>query len=291
MPVRQNIRSVWLGSCLLLALAPALAWSQGEKKPEAAKPEAAKPEEKKPELPAREAYRQGLEKLVRGQGGSVQGVYTLAMAAAKEQLEAVIAWDEALAAGKIPKKRFERRLPGFHVGTQDALMVIPDSRFFLELARQRGNDVDRRFFGLLDETFRGGMSRTYVDPITDAHACYHLGSREFISLYRGWTQFKPSAPAAYRATVEEEIQGLEQAMLTAICVCGTPEVVDAGFEAFLRTFPKSPIAPQVRERLAKLHTKSSDLLFRCGKELDVGQPLPYGVPTPPPFPTAPDSPK
>jgi hypothetical protein len=277
---------VWLGSCLWLALAPALAWSQGEKKPEAAAPP-----EKKPELPARLAYLQGLEKLVKGQGGSVQAVYTLAQAAAKEQLAEVIAWDEALAAGKIPKKRFERVLPGFHVGTQDALMVVPDSRFFLELAQQRGTEVDRRFFGLLHETFRGSTFRTYVDPITDVHACYHLGSREFISLYRGWTQFKPSAPAAYRETVDQEIQGLEQSLLTAICVCGTPEVVDAGFEAFLKTFPKSSIVPQVRERLQKLHTKSSDMLFRCGKELNVGQPLPHGVPTPPPFPAAPDAPK
>lgn len=285
-PMQQNQRNLWRRRCLLLALMPTLAWSQG-----APPPEAAPTQDKKPELPARVAYLQGLQKLVNGQGGSVQSVYALAMAAAKEQLEAVIAWDGALANGKIPKKRFERQLLGFHVGTQDALMVIPDSRFFVELARQRGNEVDRRFFALLDETFRGGMARTYVDPITDAHACYHLGSREFISLYRGWTQFKPSAPAAYKETVNEELQGLEQAMLAATCVCGTPEVVDAGFEAFLKAFPKSPIAPQVRERLQKLHTKSSDMLFRCGKELDVGQPLPYGVPTPPPFPTEPDAPK
>jgi hypothetical protein len=291
----------------VLALVPALAWSQGAPSPAAAPAQDKKPEatpaaaptpapaqppaqDKKPELPAREAYFKGMQKLLNGQGGSVQGVYTLALAAAKEQLEAIIEWDGALASGRIPQKRFQWQLPGFHMGTQDALMVIPDSRFFLELARQRGNEVDRRFFGLLDETFRGGMARIYVDPVTDVHACYHLGSREFISLYRGWTQFKPSAPAAYKATVDEEIQGMEQAMLTATCLCGTPEVVDAGFEAFLKTFPKSPIVPQVRERLQKLHTKTSDMLFRCGNELDVGQPLPYGVPTPRPSPSAPDTP-
>lgn len=298
-PVQRNQKHLWRQGSLLLALIPALAWSQGEGKSEAAptptqqpKPEApAAPDKKPPELPAREAYLKGLQKLVNGQGGSVQAVYTLALAASKEQLEALVAWDEALAAGKIPKKRFEYRLPGFHVGTTDALMVIPDSRFFVELARQRGSEVDRRFFALLDETFRGGMARIYVDPITDVHACYQLGSREFISLYRGWTQFKPSAPAAYKGTVSEELQGMEQAMLTATCVCGTPEVVDAGFEAFLKTFPKSPIAPQVRERLQTLHAKSSDMLFRCGKELDVGQPLPYGVPTPAPYPTEPDAPQ
>lgn len=304
MAMQQTRRSVWRSSCLALALVPALGWSQkappppaaptSEKKPEAAPaPATAQPPApaKPPELPAREAYFQGMQKLLNGQGGSVQSVYTLALAAAKEQLEAVIDWDAALVSGRIPKKRFQWQLPGFHVGTQDALMVIPDSRFFMELARQRGTEVDRRFFALLDETFRGGMARIYVDPVTDAHACYHLGNREFISLYRGWTQFKPSAPAAYKGTVNEELQIMEQAMLTATCLCGTPEVVDAGLEAFVKTFPKSPITPQVRERLQKLHTKSSDMLFRCGKELDVGEPLPYGVPTPRPYPTDPDTPR
>jgi hypothetical protein len=267
-------------------MAPALGWGQAEKKPEAATPEEKK--EQKPERPARAAYRQGYEKLVNGQGGSMQGLFTLARAAAEEQLQSLIEWDKALAAGKIPKKRFERRLPGFHVGTAEALFIVPDSRFFLELAKRYGNDVDRRFFDLLHQTFHGSATRTYVEPITNVHACYHPGSREFIALYRGWTQFKPSAPAAYQPTVNEEIQALEQTLLTINCVCGTPEIVDAGFEAFLRTFPKSPIAPQVRQRLEKLHTKTSDLLFRCGKELDVGQPLPYGVPTPPPSPAVPE---
>jgi hypothetical protein len=285
-PVRRNIQSVWIWSCLLLAITPALARSQAEKKPEASKPG-----ERKPEYPAREAYLQALEKLAKGQGGSMQSLFTLALTAAQEQLQSVLEWDKALAAGKIPKKRFDRRLPGFHVGTVDALFVVPDSRFFLELARRRGNEVDRRFFDLLNQTFNGGRSRTYMDPITDVHACYHLGSREFIALYRGWTQFKSGAPAAYQATVNEELQGLEQALLTATCVCGTPEIVDAGFEGFLKTFPKSPIAPQVRQRLEKLHAKTGGFLFRCGKELNVGQPLPHGVPTPPPFPAAPEPPK
>ncbi len=268
MLVRQNILGMWIWICCLLVLVPTWSWGQ----------------ESKPELPAREAYLQGLKKLVDRQGGSLQSVFVLARAAAQEQLQAVLEWDAALAAGKIPKKRFERHLPGFHVGTANALFVIPNSAWFLQLARERGNEVDRRFFELLFETFHGGVSRTYVNALTDTTACYQLGSREFISIYRGWSRFKPSAPAAYLETVNEELQILEQALLQATCACGTREIVDAGFEAFLKTFPKSPVASQVRERLDKIHANTSGIIFQCGQELDLGQPLPYGV-QPPPSPS------
>ena|GEM_PF-1116699 len=287
MRVRQNIPVAWIWLCGLLVLAPTRAPGQDQKKPEATRSPAPAPE-----LPAREAYLQALEKFTQRQGGSLQSLFVLARAAAQEQLQAVLAWDSALAAGKIPKKRFERQLPGFHVGTANALFVIPNSRFFLELARQRGNDVDRRFFTMLDETFHGSASRTYINPFTDTSACYHLGSREFIALYRGWSQLKAGGvPAAYVDTVNEELQTLEQSLLVATCACGTREIVDAGFEAFLRTFPKAPIAPQVRARLEKLHANTSGILFQCGQELNLGQPLPHGVPTPAPSLAEPDAPK
>jgi hypothetical protein len=273
-PVRRNIPPMWLWSCWLLLLTPA--WVRGQ--------------EAKPELPAREAYLQGLQQLVKRQAGSLQSLFVLARAAAREQLQAVIDWDAALAAGKIPKKRFERILPGFHVGTADALFVVPNSTFFLELAKQHGNEVDRRFFELLDETFHGGATRAYINPLSETTACYQLGSREFISLYRGWSRFKPRAPAAYLETVNEELQVLEQTLLQATCACGTREIVDAGFEDFLKAFPKSPIAPQVRERLEKIHANTSGILFRCGNELDLGQPLPYGVPMPASPPASPAPP-
>jgi len=283
--VGQNRPGLWIWSCLLVALTPALAGSQAEEKPQEKKPG-----QQKVELPAREAYLEGLEKFSKGKGGSMQGIFALARAAAREQLDAVLEWDAAIAAGKIPKKRFVRTLPGFYVGTSKALYVIVDSRFFLDLSTQRGDAVDRRFFELLHETFNGATSRIYVDTITDVTACYHMGSREFITLYRGWTQFKASHPRAYGETVNEELQALEHTLLTATCACSARQIVDAGFEAFLRTFPKSPIAPQARQRLERIHTNTSDLVFRCGQELDLGQPLPYGV-LPPRPPAAPVPPK
>ncbi|HVG63237.1 MAG TPA: hypothetical protein VNA24_32030 [Hyalangium sp.] len=265
MAAGQNMRGLWMWGCLVLALTPSLAWSQAE-------------------LPAREAYLEGLRKYWNGPGGSMQGVFALARAAAREQLDAVIEWDKTLAAGKIPKKRFERRLPGFRVGTAKALYVIVDSRFFLELAQKRGDALDRKLFELLHETYNGSASRLYVDRITDVTACYHMGSREFIKLYRGWTQFKANHPRAYVETVNEELQAMEHTMLSATCACSSREVVDAGFEAFLKVFPKSPIGPQVRQRLERIHANTSGITFRCGQELNLGDPIPYGMEPPKPSP-------
>ncbi len=270
MAMRYPPRRLWMLGWLLLALAPPQARSQ----------EPAPPQEKPPEMPAREAYQKALEKFARGQGGSMENVFALARSAAREQLQAVIEWDEAFARGMLPKKRFHRTLPGFHVGLAEALYVIADSGFFVDLARQRGTAVDKRFFEMLDQTYLGTTSRAYVDPITDVTGCYHLGSREFLALYRGWTRFQASYPKAYPEVVKEEVEALEQTLLTATCACSSREVVDAGLEDFLKAFPKSPIAAKVRERLEKIHTKTSGITFRCGQELPVADPLPQSVQPP-----------
>jgi hypothetical protein len=228
-------------------------------------------------MPARLAYQQGLEKFMSGKGGTLEGVWALAQAAAREQLQATLEWDEAFASGKIPKKRFERELPGFHVGTGEAIFVIANSLPFLQLARERGTAADRRFFELLHQTFQGTSTRVYVDQIDDVTGCYQLGSREMLSLYRGWTQFQARYPNAYKEAAKDELTQLEQTYTSATCACSSHEVVDAGLEAFLKEFPKARIAPQVRARVEKIHKKDSDIVFRCGQDLMLPQPVPPGV--------------
>jgi hypothetical protein len=279
---------------LLLALSSPPAWAQQPPAPAPAEqppaPAAGKsgsvldavPAPEKPTVSAREVYLKALERLATGKGGTVENVYALAQAAAREQLQATLEWDQAFASGKIPKKRFERYLPGFHVGAGPAIYVIANSQAFLELAKERGNAVDRRFFELLHQTFQGTPTRVYVDQFDEVQACYHVGSREMLSLYKAWTQFQASNPNAYKEAVKDEISLLEQVYTSATCACSSHEVVDAGLEAFLKAFPKARIAPQVRERVEKIHTKNSDIVFRCGQELLLPQPVPPGVGPPTP---------
>jgi len=287
-------RAVWFPSLLLLALSSPAARAQQPSPPAveptapapAAQPPAAPqpgsvldavPAPEKPTVTARDEYLKALERITTGKGGTVESVYALAQAAAREQLQATLEWDQTIASGKIPRKRFERFLPGFHVGTGPGIYVIPNSYAFLDLAKQRGNAVDRRFFELLHQTFQGTPTRVYADQIDEVTACYHVGSREMLSLYKGWTQFQASNPNAYKDAVKDELSQLEQVYTSAACACSSHEVVDAGLEAFLKEFPKARIAPQVRERAQKIHTRNSDIVFRCGQELLLPQPVPPGV--------------
>jgi hypothetical protein len=256
---------------LLLALSSPGAWAQ---QPPAAP--AQKPAEK-PALAARQEYQRAFEAFIAGKGGTLENVFTLGQAAAREQLQATLEWDEALARGQMPRKRFERELPGFHISTGEAIYVVANSKPFLALAKEKGTAVDRRFFELLHKTFQGTATRVYVDHIDEVTGCYQVGSREMFSLYRGWTQFQASYPHAYKETVTEELTQLEQVYVSATCACSSHEVVDAGLEAFLKAFPKARIAPQVRARVEKIHAKDSDIVFRCGQELHLPQPIPPGV--------------
>jgi hypothetical protein len=257
---------------LLLALFSPTAWGQQPPAPAPAQPAPEKPKES-----AREVYFAALRELITGKGGTVENVYALGQAAAREQLQATLEWDEAFAKGKIPKKRFERHLPGYHVGTGVAIYVKPNARAFLELAQKHGTAVDRRFFELLQKTFPGAPNRVYEEQIDELRACVYIGSREMLSLYKGWTQFQASYPNAYKDTVKDELGQLEQGYTSATCACSAHEVVDAGLEAFLKEFPKARIAPQVRERVKKIHNKASEIIFRCGQELRLPQPIPPGV--------------
>jgi len=279
-PKRRSERGPWLLGLLLLALSSPATWGQQPPAPAEQKPGSvldAVPRPDKPTVSAREEYLKALRRLVTGKGGTVENVFALGQAAAREQLQATLEWDEAFARGKIPKKPFERLLPGYHVGTGPAIYVMPNSQAFLELAQQRGTAVDRRFFELLHQTFRGAPTRVYVDFIDEVTACVQIGSRETLLLYKEWTKFQASNPNAYKDTVKDEIDQLELVYTSATCSCSSHEVVDAGLEAFLKEFPKARIAPQVRERVKKIHTQSSDIVFRCGQELLLPQPVPPGV--------------
>lgn len=52
-------------------------------------------------------------------------------------------------------------------------------------------------------------------------------------------------------------------MARSTCACGDRESVEAGLERFLKSFPRSPVAPAVRARLEQVRAGTSDFRFRC----------------------------
>jgi hypothetical protein len=217
-------------TCLLGALLVAVsgpAWGEHEEHP-------------------REDYLRTLERFEQGLGFSLERVFDSGLAAAR-------AFREGRDGPPAP-------LPGFLVSDADALDLRPDPRFFLDLAKRRGTEVDQEFFSLLGRTYaHDGVSRLYHAP----GGCDAFDHPELEPLYRNWTRFWATHPRAYTEAVDREVAALEDLVARSTCACGDRESVEAGLERFLKSFPRSPVAPEVRARLEQVRAGTSDFRFRC----------------------------
>jgi hypothetical protein len=61
----------------------------------------------------------------------------------------------------------------------------------------------------------------------------------------------------------KELNRIHEAMTQDGCACEKAEDVTAGFEAFLRAFPKAPIADKVKTRLEALREGKEAFRFEC----------------------------
>lgn len=192
--------------------------------------------------------------------GEVEPVFRLGLAAADKLQEAIMKADEA---GKeLPEET--KKLEGFAVSTQEALYVVPEPEFFLELAKKKGTPVDVAFFENLQRTYPSFPAwPVYIEQQTDYSGCNRYEAPELISVYQGWTEFAAKNPKAYVAEVARQLSRIEELMTASTCACGNQAQVTGGFEAFLKAFPKASIAPKVRVRLEALKAGKSDLRFEC----------------------------
>ncbi|WP_164017550.1 hypothetical protein [Pyxidicoccus trucidator] len=204
----------------------------------------------------RKDYQRSLERFEHGPGVSLERVFEAGLVAARA-LEASATRQEAGAGWRVPHAP---QLRGFVVSEEEALRWSPEPRFFLELAKRRGTEVDQEFFSLLGRTFyRDGALRVYAVP----SGCYVFDHPELEPLYRNWTRFWATYPRAYSRVVDLEVAALEDVVARSTCACGDRESVEAGLERFLKSFPRSPVAPQVRVRLEQVRAGTSDVRFRC----------------------------
>ncbi|MCP3139635.1 hypothetical protein [Pyxidicoccus xibeiensis] len=197
-------------------------------------------------------YLRSLERFEQTRGGSLERLFESGQAAASALREA----GDAVPAPVT--------LPGFFIDTGEVRRADPDARFFLALARERGTAVDEEFFTLWRRTWTvDGVRRVYAVPLSDAAECHVFDHPELAPLYRDWTRLWATHPRAYTARVEREIQALEDVVARSTCACGERESVEAGLERFLKSFPRSPVAPEVRARLERVRTGGGDIHFRC----------------------------
>ncbi|MFP2929562.1 hypothetical protein ACLESO_31060 [Pyxidicoccus sp. 3LG] len=202
-------------------------------------------------------YLRSLERFAQVRGVSLERVFDSGRAAASGVLRE---------AATVPHERLPSlaRLPGFFVELDETPRADPDPRFFLELARKRGTAVDQEFFTLLERTWWvDGTRRVYTVPLSDTSSCHVFDHPDVEPLYRNWTRLWATHPRAYTAWVEREIQALEDGVARSTCACGDRESVEAGLERFLKSFPRSPVAPDVRSRLERVRAGTREVRFRC----------------------------
>ncbi|NMO16335.1 hypothetical protein HPC49_43965 [Pyxidicoccus fallax] len=211
-------------------------------------------------LDLRRDYLRALERLEEDRAGSLERVFEKGNAAASALRESAARRDGGTE--WFPAHAFLR---GFSNGfVEGALAMGPDPRFFRELAHQRGTAVDQEFFELFADTyFADGVTRRYTVPRSEDSVCHVFDSPDVGPLYRKWTRFWATYPRAYADAVDREIRALEDMVAVSTCACGGPESVEAGLERFLKSFPRSPVVPQVRARLERLRAGTSDFRFRC----------------------------
>jgi hypothetical protein len=241
---RSSVLGAWLLVCFMGG--PLTAWAQ-------------KTEQGSP----RAKYHAALKKLQTGSKGEVEPVFHLGLTAAQQLQEEISQHDEAVAAGK-KGAPLDTKLEGFSVSTEEVLYAVPKPGFFLELARKKGTPVDVAFFENLQRTFaQHDAWPVFIQQQTDYSGCTLYQAPELLTVHRGWTEFAAKHPKAYAAEVAKELSRIEDAMTRDGCACGKSADVIAGFEAFLRTFPRASIATQVKSRLEALKAGKGDMRFEC----------------------------
>ena len=144
----------------------------------------------------------------------------------------------------------EHRLAGMIVNREEVLLAEPDAKFFLDLARKRGNTVDVEFFENYLATFPDGVWPSYVEQETDVTGCTAFGKGELVERYAGWLAFRAAHPHAYEKAVAERLADIE--MQVDARACGDDDSVLRELREFAAKFPRSPAAPRVRARIKAL---------------------------------------
>ncbi|MDY7228890.1 hypothetical protein [Hyalangium rubrum] len=205
-------------------------------------------------------YAAALKKLRAGPQGELEPVFQQGLVAAEQLEKAIVNANET---GKqLPAAA--TKLEGFVVGTHEALFAVPKVSFFLKLARKKGTAVDVAFFENLQRTYpEYDAWPVYFRQQTDYSGCEVFDEPELIPVYRGWLEFAEKHPKAYAAQVEKQLTRLDEMMTQRSCACGKKPEVIAGFEEFLKAFPKAPITPKVKARLADIQADKAEMTFEC----------------------------
>lgn len=160
-------------------------------------------------------------------------------------------------------QQVQKLAEGVIVNRDEVLIVTPDSRSFLGLAKKFGVPADVAFFERLDQTYGGTAWPAYTQRVTDVTACTDFASGKLVSLYRAWSTFRAKYPEDYIDEAGERLREIERRVSEDTCACGAREGVEKELKALARAFPKSAIHSRAVKRLVAIEKGRSGLRFNC----------------------------
>ena len=166
------------------------------------------------------------------------------------QPDADLAWQETLDDADFEKLKTELR--GLRLSRGYDVYAQPDGDFLLKLAQAHGQPQDREFFGLYQRFWSADLLPQYLGMGKGTTPCVRFGEGIMPELYAGWTAFARKYPRAYVGFTRQTVRDLEEAVELGTCACGDADSVRAELGGFLKQFPKTPAAPQIRKRLVEL---------------------------------------
>jgi hypothetical protein len=157
----------------------------------------------------------------------------------------------------------QAQLRGFSLARGSDIYAQPQAGFFLALARAHGRPQDIAFFTLYDQTWGADGVPVYLMLRPQPSPCVRFGEQRIQPLYRGWHGYRKAHPAAYRAAATQQLKDLEEAVALGTCACKDIESVLAEQRGFLKAFPATPVAGQIRARMRQLKTDPEALPVNC----------------------------
>lgn len=135
---------------------------------------------------------------------------------------------------------------GYDIYTQ------PDGHWFLQLAERLGRPADIAFFKLYADFWDAEQMPKYLQLGRRATPCVRFGEGIIPTLYTEWGAYAKQYPDAYTGFTQQMLRDLEEAVALGVCTCTDAEAVEKELRGFVKRFPQTPVANQVRERLQEL---------------------------------------
>lgn len=157
----------------------------------------------------------------------------------------------------------QTKLRGIQLSRSEEVYAQLDGRVILPIAEAHGRPADVAFFKLYRDLWGETLFPIYLKPLPQPTPCVRLGEGIIPDLYEKWLAYAHKFPHAYKTTVQQTIADLEETEAEGVCACGDLDSVISEQSSFLKRYPKTPRAAQIRTRVHQLKTDPDKRPLRC----------------------------